>query len=502
MVASCELLPTIVGRGCMRRVSMATRNELILALSKRYNESDRFEKGRILDEFAAITGYHRKHAMRVLRESTGNPREKQPRQRVYHRAVLEAVVVFWEASDRVCGKRLKAVMPVLVEALERHGHLQLESSVRTDVLRVSASTIDRILKPIRARSGHTRRSQYWGSPRLRKSIPVRTLTDWPNPAPGFMEADLVAHCGSSMSGRFIHTLVLTDVASGWTECAALLQRDQHTVTAALDRLKAGFPFPFLGFDTDNDGVFINETVRAYCAAHGIDFTRSRPYRKNDQALVEQKNGSVVRRLVGYRRFEGLSILRQLEALYKLARLFVNFFQPSFKLISKDRDGAVIRKRYLSPATPCQRLLADPRTPARHKRKLIRLQEQLDPIFLLREMRLRQERLMALADKAPIAEIVPTEAFFASLKATWHEKLESVRPIDLPARIAFCRSNGKKDVFEACRHDLRRWVHAEPLLTSRELLERLQSTYPGAYPNRHLRALQRRVKKWREELHRG
>lgn len=144
-------------------------------------------------------------------------------------------------------------------------------------------------------------------PSLRKSIPVRPLTDWPNPVPGFIEADLVAHCGPHFGGRFIHTLVLTDVASGWTECAALLQRDQHMVTAALDRLRSGFPFPILGFDTDNDSVFINETVKSYCAAHRIEFTRSRPYRKNDQAFVEQKNGSVVRRLVGYRRLEGVRI---------------------------------------------------------------------------------------------------------------------------------------------------------------------------------------------------
>jgi hypothetical protein len=480
----------------MRRVSMATRDELIAALSERYNASDRDVKGRILDEFVAITGYHRKHAMRVLRDGMPRSAARRARRYVYDRAASEAIVVLWEASDRVCGKRLKALIPVLVDALERHGHLKLEAAVRDAVLAMSAATIDRRLKPIRARSGHRRRSQSWGMPSLRKSIPVRTLTDWPNPIPGFIEADLVAHCGPHVSGRFIHTLVLTDVASGWTECAALLHRDQHLVTAALDRLKAGFPFRILGFDTDNDGVFINETVKSYCSKHRIEFTRSRPYRKNDQAFVEQKNGSVVRRLVGYRRFEGVRILRHLEVLYKHSRLFVNFFQPSFKLIGKDREGALIRKRYLSPATPCQRLLDDPRTPKRRRDKLVRQQALLDPMFLLREIRYRQEYL---ADKA--TETVPTEAFLADLKATWQEGAPAPRPIE-PASPKTKTARFlpvPKDPFEACNVELRGWVRAAPQTTGKEFLQRLQAAYPGVYPDHCFRTLLRRLKRWREEL---
>jgi transposase InsO family protein len=482
----------------MRRVSMATRDELITALSDRYNGSDRDAKGRILDEFVAITGYHRKHAMRVLRGGTQRQAENYARRRVYDQAASDAIVALWEASDRVCGKRLKALIPVLVDALERHGHLKLEATVREGVLTMSAATIDRRLQPIRARSGHRRRSQSWGMPSLRKSIPVRPLTDWPNPVPGFIEADLVAHCGPHFGGRFIHTLVLTDVASGWTECAALLQRDQHMVTAALDRLRSGFPFPILGFDTDNDSVFINETVKSYCAAHRIEFTRSRPYRKNDQAFVEQKNGSVVRRLVGYRRLEGVRILRHLDALYRHARLFVNFFQPSFKLIAKDREGAVVRKRYLSPATPCQRLLADPNTPKRRRGKLERLQGLLDPVFLLREIRHRQQCLISLVDKAPMTEIVPAEAFFAQLQASWQERSPASRPIDA-ARKRMSFLPVAKDPFEACTEELRGWVSEAPLVTGRELLQRLQATYPGAYPDHCFRTLLRRLKRWREEL---
>ena len=182
-------------------------------------------------------------------------------------------------------------------------------------------------------------------------MPVRTFADWHDPPPGFFEADLVAHSGPVASGSFVQTLVLTDIATGWTECAPLLVREQRLLIEVLGELRKLLPFALLGFDTDNDSVFMNETVRDYCQASGVVFTRCRPYRKNDQAWVEQKNGAVVRRLVGYRRFEGLEAAAELARLYAAVRLFVNFFQPSFKLAEKQRDGARVIKRYHKPATP-------------------------------------------------------------------------------------------------------------------------------------------------------
>ena len=174
---------------------------------------------------------------------------------------------------------------------------------------------------------------------MRRCIPVRTFADWHDPAPGFVEADLVVHCGESMAGSFASTLVLTDIATGWTECVALLVREGSLIVDALDRLRSALPFPFLGIDTDNGSEFVNELLVTFCADHGIEFTRSRPYRKNDQAWVEQKNGSVVRRLVGHGRLEGLAAGEALARLYSASRLFVNFFQPSFKLADKERVGA-------------------------------------------------------------------------------------------------------------------------------------------------------------------
>jgi hypothetical protein len=215
------------------------------------------------------------------------------------------LILLWEASDRVCGKRLKALLPVLIAAMERHGRLELDPVVRTAVTAMSAATIDRALAPCREASGRRRRWPSAGVPSIRREIPVRTFADWRDPPPGFVEADLVVHSGPSMRGSYVHTLVLTDIASGWTECGALLVREQHLLREVLDKLKAAMPFALAGIDTDNDSVFINETVKAYCEANRIEFTRSRPYRKNDQAYVEQKNGAVVRRLVGYRRLAGL-----------------------------------------------------------------------------------------------------------------------------------------------------------------------------------------------------
>jgi hypothetical protein len=245
------------------------------------------------------------------------------------------------ASDRICGKRLKALLPLLIESMERKGHMGLAPEIRAKLLAVSASTIDRALGKIRQEGGRQRRRPVASA--LRRSIPVRTSADWKDPAPGFVEADLVAHSGPPARGSFIQTLVLTDIATGWTECAPLLVREQTLLSTVLTELRRQLPFSLQGIDTDNDTVFINETLKAYCEQANIVFTRCRPYRKNDQAFVEQKNGAVVRRMVGYRRFEGLEAAALLAELYRSVRLFVNFFQPSFKLIGKQRDGCACRK---------------------------------------------------------------------------------------------------------------------------------------------------------------
>jgi hypothetical protein len=505
MLPDTELLPHLicsppVGGGVisMRLVSMAMRDEWVAAIAERYGAGLRREKARILDQFVAVTGYHRKHAMRLLRKgrTVGRSGPRLAR-RVYDEAVWEALVVLWEASDRVCGKRLKPLLPELIEGMERHGHLQLAAEVRAALLRVSAATIDRALRRVREQAGGRPRRRAVPSA-VRRSIPVRTFSDWRDPPPGFFEADLVAHSGPKASGSFVQTLVLTDIATGWTECAPLLVREQHLLVEVLTEIREHLPFAVLGFDTDNDSVFINETVQEYCRIAGVEFTRCRPYRKNDQAWVEQKNGSVVRRMVGYRRFEGLEAAATLADLYARVRLFVNFFQPSFKLAEKTREGAQVRKRHHPPATPCQRLLADPRTAVAVRDRVTALKASLDPVRLLAEIRAAQRRLAALAD-TPMTEgtAAPTlEVFLAGLRTAW--KQGEVRPTAQPVVKTVRWWRSRRDPFEATWPLIRQWFEAEPERTGRELFERLQAEHPGVYPDGQLRTLQRRLKGWRRE----
>ena len=485
----------------MRRISMAARDELVAAVADRYAMGDRGERGRILDEFAAVTGYHRKHAMRLLRAGQVNRRRgPRPGRRIYDEAVREALIVVWEASDRICGKRLRPLLPILVEAMERHGHLQLVPEVRARLLAMSAATIDRALRDIRRQAGTATRRRSAPSAAIRRSVPIRTFDDWDDPPPGFVEADLVAHSGPVTRGSFVQTLVLTDIATGWTECAPLLVREQRLLTEVLSELRKVLPFPLLGLDTDNDSVFMNETVRDYCQQVGIEFTRCRPYRKNDQAWVEQKNGAVVRRTIGYRRFEGLEAAAALARLYAAMRLFVNFFQPSFKLASKARDGALVRKRYHPPATPCQRLMADPRTSEEVRHRVQELRSMLDPVRLLKEIRAVQQQLVDIADRPVLGETAkptsPTlEEFLSGLRTAWREG--EVRPTSV-AKAKPKRSRRRPDPFAAVTVELRGWFEAEPWHASRELLERLQAQCPGVYPDGQLRTLQRRLKEWRRE----
>jgi hypothetical protein len=483
----------------VRQLSMTTRNDLVWAVSERYASSSRAEKTAILNEFTAVTGFHRKHAVRLLR-GVGDPRSRRrPRPMVYGEAAREAMLMLWEASDRVCGKRLRAMVPLLVEAMERHGHLSLAPEIRERVMGMSAATIDRVLRPARDGAGRGRRRR--ATPAVRSGIPVRTSQDWGAPPPGFMEADLVLHCGSNIRGSYVQTLVLTDIATGWTECAPLLVREQRLLTEVLDEVRRVLPFQLLGLDTDNDSVFMNETLKDWCASGGIHFTRCRPYRKNDQAWVEQKNGAVVRRSVGYRRLEGLDAAAALGRLYADLRLFTNIFQPSFKVVSRDRDGARVRKRHLPPATPCRRLLDDPRTPPDVAERLQAMISKLDPVRLLRDIRAGQATLVALADADPAQPryqdqpVDDLARFLSGLRTAWQRG--EVRPTSA-AKPKVKRGRRRPDPLVSVTEQLRVWFLAEPWKTSRELLDRLQVEHPGDYPDGRLRTLQRRVKGWRME----
>ena len=405
------------------RMTHAARAELVHAVRNRYRAASGKAKRRILDEFIAASGYHQKSAIRVLNEVPAD-KEKQTRKRpsLYDEASRAALIVLWEASDRVCGKRLKALLPILLAAMERNGHLKLNAEIRPKVLSMSAATIDRLLRMPRSVSRTRKVPRVVPEPRRR--IKMRTFADWNDPSPGSMEMDLVAHCGPVNRGSYVNSLVLTDIASGWTEAAPIVVREGSLVVETLERIRTGLPFALQALDVDNGTEFVNDRLIEYCLSRGIELTRSRPYRKNDQAWIEQKNGAVVRKLLGYRRFEGLAAARAITRLYGASRLFVNFFQPSFKLASKHRDGAKVTKRYHPPQTPCDRLLQTASVPAVAKDKLREISASLDPLKLLEEMRAVQAYLAALADgEAPptmIAEPADLATFVAGLSSAWRD----------------------------------------------------------------------------------
>ncbi len=410
------------------KMTHTARAELTNVVRRRYCDATGAEKRKILDEFIAVTGYHEKSAIRALNaEPITKPRQTRSRPSLYDEAVRAALIVLWEASDRVCGKRLRALLPILLPALERNGHLHLGEAMRQKILAMSASTIDRLLRVPRSstRLKKARRAM----PAARRRVPVRTFADWNDPPPGSMEMDLVAHCGDANRGSYVNSLVLTDIASGWTEAAPLVVRESGLVVETLNRVRQGLPFALRALDVDNGSEFVNESLIQYCLSHGIELTRSRPWRKNDQAWIEQKNGAVVRRLLGYRRFQGLAAAQAITRLYGASRLFVNFFQPSFKLAEKHRQGAHVSKRYHPPQTPCERLLQAESLPEAAKARLREVAGALDPLKLLEEIRAGQAHLVTLADggELPGTMAAPPDlsGFVASLSSAW--RAGEVRP---------------------------------------------------------------------------
>jgi hypothetical protein len=484
-----------------RRISMSTRTELVVAIRERYQRSIRADRTSILDEFVAVTGYHRKHAIRLL-SSVDEPRALRVRRvpRLYGADVREGLIALWEASDRVCSKRLKPLIPVLLPALERHRRLVIDAALRALLMQISPASMDRLLSEVRlvARGGRRRRAGF--SSAVRRSVPVRTFGDWNDPPPGFVEVDFVAHSGPSSSGSFVQTLVLTDIATGWTECVPVVVRNGELVIEALVAAIALFPFPLRGVDFDNDGAFMNDPVVDWCRTQGLEVTRSRAYRKNDQAWVEQKNGAIVRRLVGYGRLEGLAAARSLARLYAAARLHGNLFQPSFKLKEKKRIGARVIKRYHAPAPPIARALAHAAVSEDSKARLRRLHARADPVLLLAEIRAAQAELGERVDRRGIEPssqqpiLVDLDRFAASLRTAWREGER--RPTH---RRPYRRRKPipqRPSMLDGVRDQIQAWLEREPTLSAVEILGRLKTADAAAFTDKHLRTVQRAVKMWR------
>jgi len=394
------------------RLTMKQRQAVTAVTVQRYRQGSKKVKRQILDEFCKTTGYSRGYARFVLRNHgrqvwlhgkkvvVGDARKRQQRvkSRYYDEQVVEALSKLWQLLNYVCGKRLVAIMPELIAKLEQFGELRLTPLTKEKLLRISAASVDRLLQPERRKHQLRQRSHTKPGTLLKHQIPIRTFAEWDEAQPGFAEIDLVAHDGGLALGDYCQTLDLTDVCTGWTETEAVPNKAQVWVFEAIQTIRARLPFPLLGLDSDNGSEFVNRELLGYCQKERITFTRARPYRKNDNCYVEQKNYSVVRQTVGYQRFDTATELMVLKQLYATLRLYTNFFQPTMKLKSKERFGSRVKKSYHAPQTPYQRVLACAEVTVADKKKLQRQYQALNPAALKRQLDKYRKELFRLASK--------------------------------------------------------------------------------------------------------
>lgn len=380
-----------------------SKQEYLSAIRSRYLAANKSEKKAILDEFCAVCDYNRKYAIRVLRrpvpKSSASPKRQRGRKPKYHQPeILTFLKTLWIATNLACGKRLKAMIPNWLP----HYLETLSDASRTLLATISASTIDRLLKP--QRSGQHKHGLSTTKPGsiLKHHIPIKT-NQWDESKPGFLEADTVAHCGTSTAGMFVLTVNCVDIATGWTEQRAVWGKGERGVLEAVKSIEAALPFPLLGFDCDNGSEFLNWHLERYLSERQrpAQFTRSRPYHKNDNAHIEEKNWTHIRQYLGYGRFDRQELVPQLNELYTTEwRSLFNFFLPSVKLQEKSRQGAKIIKKYDQPKTPFQRVLDSPHVEESVKQMLRQQIQGLNP-FQLKELILAKvQRVLAQVNFTP------------------------------------------------------------------------------------------------------
>ena len=500
-------------------MSLSARKELLAAIRSQYSVSCNKEKTNILDAFLAATGLKRKYAISLLNSKLSQETlpKKRGRKPKYGSDVQQVIKTLWNATNRICSKRLAPFIPELLKSLEKHGHLTLTDDLRLQVLTMSAATIDRFLSKERIRQGQGVSTTSPGT-LLKNQIQIRTFADWDEKVPGFMEIDLVAHCGGNLEGTYLNTLTMVDIVTGWVELGVLLYKNGAQVLTVIDVIRQVLPFTLLGVDSDNGSEFINYDLLNYCEKEKITFTRSRAYRKNDQAHVEEKNGSVVRRMVGYNRYEGEQSYQALIKLYSLLRLYINFFQPSLKLLSKTRVGAKVIKKYDKAKTPYQRLINAPGFSKEQKIKLKETYKNLDPIELLNNIEQQQKIFFNLACVATTREKGKAITLKDNLLKLSEEitsnpllnpKLQSEVSVNHPIK---CNANTKKprkklaprtwktkeDAFALVWDVISTRLAINPALTAKTILDDLIKDKSQSFNLSQLRTLQRRVKYWRKE----
>jgi hypothetical protein len=394
-------------------MSTRAKKEYLDAICERYRWSSKKEKQSILDEFCQVCGYNRKYAIRLLhaRLFCSKTRSAQPkgvtcgqagRPKQYNDPlVFEFLIQLWRATNLACSKRLKAIIPLWLPFYDR----PVKAHTIDLLTRISASTIDRLLRPVRGRYSKFGLATTKPGSLLKKHIPIKT-NQWNEHVPGFLEADTVAHCGSSVAGMFVYTVNITDIATGWTEQRATWGKGEQGVLAAIQGIEEALPFPVRGFDCDNGSEFLNWPLLKYFTHRHrpAQYTRSREYYKNDNAHIEGKNWTHVRQYLGYQRLEQKRSVNDMNNLYTTEwRLLLNFFLPSVKLQGKERVGSKTIKKHDAPQTPVQRLLASEQTPPRVKRQLQQQLTTLNPFYLQHQISMKIKKILRYA--------TPTQSHF-------------------------------------------------------------------------------------------
>ena len=380
-------------------MDIGARMQYLKSIYQRYQRSTRREKREILNEFSKVCKYNRKYAIRILNGPAPDTRKNKPkreREKIYGHRVISILEAIWSASDYLCSQRLKAALPLWIPRVKER--FAITAKLKRQLLSISPATIDRRLSLKRGRI----KKKIYGTTRpgtlLKHQIPIKT-DNWDVHTPGFLEVDLVSHSGASAEGNFIHSLNCTDIHTTWTETRAVMGRGQTMTLKAFEDIKEQLPFPLKGIDSDNDGAFINYHLKAFCDRHKIQFTRGRPYKKDDNAHIEQKNWTHVRRIFGYFRYDTEEVLELINDLYSNElKWFTNFFQPSVKLVKKIRIGSKLKRIYNEPKTPFQRVCECKEADSEKIAQLKKLFRSLDPFELSQTIEKKLTKIQSLATK--------------------------------------------------------------------------------------------------------
>ena len=398
---------------------MKTRNEIIEAHKIEYHKSTKKEKTRIITIVSEATGLSRDRTKKCLKKPLVSkikklikPKETRGRKATYDSTLIYQLEKLWKLADFACGKRLKQAIPNLIDALQRHGELTIDEETKQKLCDMSPATIDRLLKKSKERLSYKGISTTKPGTLLKSQIAIRSGSDWDDAVPGYVEIDLVAHCGETTAGSYLNTLDVTDICTGWTETIAVINKSENHVFNGLMNIEKQAPYEYKGIDSDNGGEFINYHLYKYCLTNNICFTRGRPYKKNDGAHVEQKNWQIVRRNIGYERYEGLHALELMNKYYSLLRLHTNFFLPQSKLINKNRVGSKIVKKYEPPTTPYQRMIDSKHISDEIKEKLKEQYYTINPAHINRQMDilLKELQKLAIAPKVKYEEKTSKKGF--------------------------------------------------------------------------------------------